>query len=100
MAMRIYISGPLKGEKRNREAFEDAARLLEARGYTPLIPHWFSGYQMTDDHFLKRSLETLLKAEGVAIIGTGGATTKQEAIERSLAYDLGMKVFDIGWWLQ
>lgn len=96
---RIYVIGKVTGvPHRNLAKFEKAARLLENAGYVALIPHWFIPESASWDTAMKRSIETLVKCDGVALLDdhtrSAGAT-----IEKNLAFELGIPVKPVRGWL-
>lgn len=98
--MRIYIAGPVTGKPDlNRPAFESAAVCLEAAGHTPIVPHWFVPPYAEWQTAMRRSIETLVKCDGVALL-PGWQGSKGARIERSLALDLGMDVREILEWME
>lgn len=97
--MLIYICGPVTDmPKHNLPAFEDAANKLRDAGYRPLVPHYFVPKASTWVQAMKRSIETLLRADGVAMLD-GHEHSKGAAIEMCLAFDLQMPVKPLDEWL-
>lgn len=97
---RIYVIGKVTGVKDlNRPKFEEAAQSLERAGYVALIPHWFVPESASWDTAMKRSIETLVKCDGVALLDdhtrSAGAT-----IEKNLAFELGIPVRPVKAWIQ
>ena len=98
--MRIYVAGPVTGKPElNRTKFENAACWLTEAGHTPLVPHWFVPEDATWEQAMRRSIETLVKCDGVALLG-GWRGSKGARIERSLALDLGMDVREMLEWME
>ena len=97
--MRVYVSGPVTGMPGlNRRAFERAAVQLEAAGHTPLVPHWFVPSDAGWQDAMRRSIETLVKCDGVALL-PGWQDSKGAVIEFSLARDLGIPVRELVCWM-
>ena len=90
--MRLYVIGPVTGiEDDNRPAFEEAAEALADAGYDPLIPHWFVPEGAPWDKAMRRSIETMLKCDGVAALEGFGAS-RGARIEADLAASLDIPV--------
>ena len=96
--MRIYVIGPVTGrEDRNRPAFEQAARTLERSGYDVCVPHWFIPDSAEWGIAMRRSIEMLVKCDGVACLPDFGKS-KGARIEADLACALGMPVKMVETW--
>lgn len=81
----------------NLPAFEVAAAKLRLEGYRPMVPHWFTNKNMTWTTAMKRCIETLIKCEGLCLIDE--ATSKGCAIEKALAFDLGIPIKTLDEWI-
>lgn len=98
--MRIYVIGPVTGmENDNRPAFEEAAERLREAGYTALIPHWFVKAGTPWAPAMRRSIETLVKCDGVAAL-EGFGSSKGARVEADLATELGMPVKSVETWIR
>lgn len=97
--MKLYISGPVTGrENLNIESFESAADALIAKGYSVIIPHWFTTPSMSWETAMKRCIETLVKCDGVALL-PDWLHSKGAIIERQLADSIKMQVATVDEWL-
>lgn len=98
--MRLYIIGPVSGiEQDNRPAFEAAATRLEIAGYDTCVPHWFIPAGTDWQAAMRRSIEMLVKCDGVAALDGFGAS-KGARIEADLATGIGMPVKSVETWLR
>lgn len=96
--MRIYVCGPVSDVPRlNRPAFERAAYKLEAAGHTPIVPHWFVPPDAEWQAAMRRSIETLVKCDAVALLD-GWQESKGARIECRLAKELGMQAATVDLW--
>lgn len=96
--MRIYIIGPVSGfDDLNLPAFEAAYEKLRAAGYKPLIPHDFVRGETDWQNAMRRSLETLAKADGVAYLD-GWKQSKSATLEWHIARALGIDVAAVDSW--
>lgn len=97
---RIYISGPISGMPNdNRYAFSQAYQQLADAGYTPLNPMDFTRNCTTWQQCMRRAIETMMKADGVALL-EGHEKSKGSSIERALAFDLGITPKPLTEWLR
>lgn len=96
--MRLYVIGPVSGiDQDNRPAFEEAALELERAGFDACVPHWFIPAGTDWGTAMKRSVEMLVKCDGVAALeGFGGS--KGARIEADLAASIGMPVKSVEAW--
>lgn len=96
--MRIYVIGPVSGvEELNAPAFEGArARLAEA-GYVPLVPHDFVSADADWQRAMRISLETIAKADGIALLD-GWRDSRGARIEERIARELGIEAATVGSW--
>lgn len=98
--MRLYIIGPVSGiEQDNRPAFEEAALALERAGYDATVPHWFIPAGTEWETAMKRSIEMLVKCDGVAAL-EGFGTSKGARLEADLATGIGMPVKSVETWVR
>lgn len=98
--MRIYVIGPVTGlAGENRPAFEDAAIDLERAGYSALIPHWFVSPGAEWQQAMRRSVETLVKCDGVAALEGFGRSRGARA-EADLASAIGIPVKSVEAWVR
>ena len=96
--MRIYIIGPVSGfDDLNLPAFEKACDELCAAGYAPLMPHDFVAADADWQKAMRRSIETLAKADGVACLD-GWQQSRGARIEGRLAKALGIEVASVDTW--
>lgn len=88
----IYISGPMTGiENLNREAFENAERLLRESGHFPINPHHFPEQKSYED-YLTIDLEVIaMVADAVALL-PGWETSPGSKKELKTALDLGLEI--------
>jgi hypothetical protein len=96
--MKIYVIGPVTGhDDLNVPAFEKARLMLSEAGYRPLIPHDFVAEDADWQQAMRRSIETLAKADGVAYLD-GWQKSRGARIEWKLARDLGIEVAAVENW--
>ena len=96
--MRLYVCGPVSDVPLlNRPAFERAALQLEEAGHTPVVPHWFVPATASWQDAMRRSVETLVKCDAVALL-PGWEESRGAMAECRLASDIGMRVADVGLW--
>jgi hypothetical protein len=97
--MRIYVIGPVSGhDDLNAPAFEHARTALFEAGYMPLIPHDFVSADADWLAAMKRSLETLAKADAIALL-EGWQTSNGARIEWNIARSLGIEIATVDEWL-
>lgn len=98
--MRLYISGPVTGrDNLNIENFERAADALSAKGYSVVIPHWFTNPSMSWQDAMKRCIEAMMKCDAVALL-PDWLNSRGAIIERQLADSLKMQVATVKEWLE
>lgn len=98
--MRLYVIGPVSGiEGDNRPAFEDAALELERAGYDVCVPHWFIPQGTSWHKAMKRSVEVLVKCDGIAAL-EGFGRSKGARLEADLATGIGMPVKSVETWVR
>ena len=96
--MRVFVSGPVSGiDGLNRDAFEDARARLSAMGCTVLVPHDFVPAGATWQKAMRRTVETLARADVVACL-PGWEDSRGSRVEVELARGLGVPVVPIGDW--
>ena len=96
--MKIYVIGPVTGhDDLNVPAFESARIMLLESGYRPLIPHDFVAEDADWQQAMRRSIETLAKADGVAYLD-GWQKSRGARIEYGLARDLGIEIAAVENW--
>lgn len=96
--MILYVVGPVTGrDNLNREAFDEAVKMLSKAGHFPSIPHrnvpGNSGWKRA----MKLSISAMLRCEGVARL-PDWRSSKGARIESRIAKDLGMPVMDVSEW--
>ena len=97
--MKLYVIGPVTGlDDLNRPAFEAARTVLEAEGYVALLPHDFIAADATWQQAMKRSLETLAKADGVACLD-GWSKSHGASHEVETAQWLGLPAMSVKDWI-
>lgn len=98
--MRLYVIGPVTGvPEDNRPAFEEAATRLERAGYDACVPHWFIPAGTDWEPAMRRSVEMLVKCDGVAALEGFGAS-KGARLEADLAAGIGMPVKSVETWVR
>ena len=98
--MRLYIIGPVTGyPEDNRASFEAAALVLERAGYDAYVPHWFIPAGTDWQAAMRRSIEMLVKCDGVAALDGFGAS-KGARIEADIATGIGMPVKSVETWVR
>lgn len=88
----IYISGPMSGiENLNREAFENAERLLRECGENPINPHNFPKQETYDD-YLMIDLEMIAMAADAIALLPGWEKSHGAKKELKTAIELGLEI--------
>lgn len=96
--MRVFVSGPVSGvDGLNRDAFEEARSRLSAMGCTVLVPHDFVPAGSAWQRAMRRTVETLARADAVACL-PGWEGSRGSRVEVQLASGLGIPVVPIGEW--
>lgn len=96
--MRIYVIGPVSGfDDLNERAFEDARRKLREAGFTPIIPHDFVPASANWQDAMRRSLECIAKADGIAYL-EGVESSNGAMIEYRIATALGIRTASVAGW--
>ena len=96
--MRIYVIGPVTGfDDLNLPAFETAREELYEAGYSPLIPHDFVAADADWQMAMRRSLETMMKADGIAYLD-GWQQSHGANLEWKIARALGIAIAPVERW--
>ena len=96
--MRIYIIGPVSGfDDLNMPAFEDAYKKLYEAGYKPLIPHDFISKDADWQRAMRRSIETMMKVDGIAYLD-GWQHSHGANLEWRIARAMGIEVAAVDSW--
>lgn len=100
--MKLYIAGPITntGPDHNFPAFNKAAALLEANGYTVYNPAEFGivdGWSWAK--YMRRCLPLLLGCDHVATL-EGWTTSRGAKLEVHVARELGMDARPVESWLE
>lgn len=66
--MRIFLLGPVPRDDGEVMAFAQAANRLARAGHVPILPYWFLVDEPDAALELRRSIDAMLEAEGVALI--------------------------------
>lgn len=87
----IYISGPVSGNKKYREEFEMAERMLKFLKWKVVNPvkHEKEGKEW--DYYLKKDIRKLLKCDAIYMM-RGWSSSKGARLERIIAQELGMEI--------
>ncbi|MBQ9000233.1 MAG: DUF4406 domain-containing protein [Eggerthellaceae bacterium] len=98
--MRIYVIGPVSGfDDLNLPAFDAARKALALADFQAMIPHDFIPSDATWQQAMRRSLETLVKADGIACL-PGWSDSNGARLEVEIAQSLGMPTLEVGDWLE
>lgn len=91
--MKIYISGPITGmPNNNREAFSEAARLLQSAGHEVVNPFDIDPSTNKQWHeYMRADIKALCDCDALAWL-PGSANSKGAMLEIHIAQQLGMKV--------
>ena len=96
--MRIYVIGPVSGHADlNLPAFEDARIKLREAGFVPLIPHDFVPASANWQDAMRRSLECIAKADGIAYL-EGVENSNGAMLEYQIATALGIRTASVAGW--
>lgn len=94
----MFVSGPVSGvDGLNAEAFEGAREVLEGMGCTVLVPHDFVAAHADWQTAMRRTVETLTRADVVACLD-GWESSRGARIEVGIANDLGIPAIAMGEW--
>ena len=97
-AMRLYVIGPVSGfDDLNKQAFIDAYNRLTHNGYAVLIPHDFVSESADWSTAMKRSLETMFKCDGIAML-EGCDRSHGALLEKYVAEQLGVPCHTVDEW--
>ena len=97
--MRIYIIGPVSGhDDLNYPAFDAARIRLANADFDVIVPHDFIPPETTWQKAMKRSLEMLTKADGIACL-PGWRESNGACLELYNAQKLGMPAMAVEEWL-
>ena len=96
---RVYICGPVTGMlDRNVDAFEEAAKKLEAAGYRVSVPTRIVAPTTAHADAMRICMAELLRCGGVCTLdGVGQSNGAQ--VEMAVAAACGMPVEPLGWWV-
>jgi hypothetical protein len=100
----LYVSGPMTGmPDLNFPAFNEAARLLRAAGYTVTNPAELdaqdAGKTLTWEQYMRRDIKALMDCDGVALL-PGWTESRGANLETEIAGRLGMKLWGVDGWLR
>lgn len=96
--MRLYVIGPVSGfADLNKQAFIDAHDRLTRNGFACLIPHDFVSVTADWQTAMKRSIETMLKCDGIAML-EGCDKSHGALLEMHIAMQLGMPCHTVDEW--
>lgn len=93
--MKVYIAGPITGrDNLNRQAFEDAAAAVAAKGHHPINPHDLHGGITTEPHwcYMRRCLPAVLDSDALLMLDDW-IRSRRAVLERSVAIGIGLKVW-------
>ena len=96
--MRLYVIGPVSGvPDDNRPAFLEAYNRLVHNGYSVLIPHDFVSANADWSLAMRRSIETMMKCDGLAVL-EGSDKSHGAQLEYAIASKLGMPCHTVEEW--
>lgn len=107
--MKLYVSGPIKGQDNPREVFALAVETLRRRGYDTLNPFDIEphctcppGSDLTDSSphyncFMRGDLRDMVTCDGVALL-SGWQHSKGALLEQFVALSVGIPVMSVGDW--
>lgn len=89
--MKVYISGPISGNKFYKQDFERAEEDLRSEGYEPVNPAavYEEGMCMTYKEYIDNDLELLAKCDGIYML-RGWRGSKGARLEHQYAITTGM----------
>lgn len=89
--MKVYISGPISGNKFYKQDFERAEEDLRSEGYEPVNPVavYEEGMFMTYKEYIDNDLELLAKCDGIYML-RGWRGSKGTRLEHQYAITTGM----------
>jgi hypothetical protein len=99
----LYVSGPMTGmPDLNFPAFNEAARLLRAAGYTVTNPAELdaqdAGKTLTWEQYMRRDIKALMDCDGVALL-PGWTESRGANLEVEIARPLKMAIWPVHVWL-
>lgn len=98
--MRIYVIGPVSGfDDLNLPALDAARDALALVDFQVMIPHDFIPPDATWQKAMRRPIETLVKADGVACL-PGWSASNGARLEVEIAQALGMPALEAADWLE
>lgn len=98
MKVRLYVIGPVFGiPDNNRPAFLEAYNLLVQSGFSVLIPHDFVSPNADWQTAMRRSIESMLKCDGLAVL-EGSDKSHGAKLEYTIATALGMPCHSVQQW--
>lgn len=91
-----YLAGPITGcERNNIDAFREAQKTVEERGYKAIVPHdLFKGLDTTSykhHDYMKRCFQALLLAD-VLVLMPNWRQSKGAVLEKDLAEKMGIEI--------
>lgn len=93
--MTIYIAGPMTGIKDfNRPTFNTVAAALRAAGFDVVNPVELCPPGMAWTDCMRRDIAALMECDSIALL-PGWMNSKGARLERHIAVQLGMPVYDI-----
>lgn len=96
--MRLYVIGPVSGiPDQNKPAFFEAHKRLTHNGYSVLIPHDFVSANADWSTAMRRSIETMMKCDGLAML-EGSDKSHGAQLEFTIASKLGMPCRSVEEW--
>ena len=91
--MKLFISGKITGDPNYREKFEDAERLLIARGYEAVNPAKENMEGMTYRECINRTLHMLSECHGILLL-SDWLISPGARLECMYAQTVGMPIYE------